>query len=300
MKLVKQVMGITDDKIVKGDVGLEIEVEGTNLPAAVGGNWRVERDGSLQDGLEYVLNAPTDMKGVVANLRHLQEVWKVHGTKINNAVRAGVHVHINCQELTVVQLYNFFTLFLCLENVLTKWCGPTREGNLFCLRSKDAEWLINQICAAANSKEFKKTFRSDNLRYSAMNVKALGDYGSLEFRAMRSNGDLELVRKWAECLLGLRKLAEEFDDPQQVIMLFSRLGPQGFAQEILGPFYDEVWNLYRTEGEMEDDLHDGMRQAQDVAYAKEDWAKLFPKTRLVGQLEFPVDVIFPNEPHEDF
>src|SRR3546814_21174594 len=92
--------------------------------------------------------------------------------------------------LTMTQLYSFMTVYLILENVLVGWCGHSRCGNLFCLRASDAEWLLTSIRAAAEGRTFKHSLHSDNLRYASMNVKALGDYGSLEFRTMHGNRDM--------------------------------------------------------------------------------------------------------------
>src|SRR3546814_18812942 len=95
--------------------------------------------------------------------------------------------------LTMTQLYSFMTVYLILENVLVGWCGHSRCGNLFCLRASDAEWLLTSIRAAAEGRTFKHSLHSDNLRYASMNVKALGDYGSLEFRAMRGTREMDWI-----------------------------------------------------------------------------------------------------------
>lgn len=44
----QQLMGVSP---TKGDVGIEIEVEGRNLPRAADG-WRMEHDDSLRNGRE--------------------------------------------------------------------------------------------------------------------------------------------------------------------------------------------------------------------------------------------------------
>lgn len=297
MKTVAQVFDI--GRLTDGDVGIEIEVEGRGLPGAPK-EWHAERDGSLQgESCEYVLAKPSTLNEAQAALRSLEKTWKENGTKIDKAVRAGVHVHVNCQHLNMIELVNFITIFLLLENVLTKWCGPTREGNLFCLRSKDADYLLEQIRKAIKTKIFRKTFGVDDLRYAAMNVKALVNYGSLEFRAMRSDGDLGKVGLWANTLVGLRGAARGFQSPNEIIEQWSLQGPTDFAQNLLGKFYEEVWVSYRTEKEFVNDLFDGMRNAQYVAYAIPDWNKWYPKTRKVGQLDFPLDQN-PDEPNEDF
>lgn len=266
MKTVREMMLLGNE--VDGDLGIEIEVEGYRLPI-VKKYWRNEDDGSLKgpETREYVLKMPVDLAGVAEALNYLEKEYVAHGTVVEESIRAGIHVHVNCQKLTMKELYNFFVVYLILENVLVQWCGGSRVGNLFCLRAQDAENLITKIKLAAVTSKFRGIFRDNNLRYASMNVKALGDYGSLEFRAMRGTRDFNLVYKWAKTLLGLRGYARQFDSPKRIIEIFSMLGPSGFMQQALG----EEYELFTSDNE-EELLWDGVRNAQDVAYCC-DWDK---------------------------
>lgn len=281
-------------KPTEGDLGIEIEVEGNNLPMCAK-YWNNERDGSLKgdETREYVLKVPSTLEGVHIALSYLESRYVYNNTTVDESIRAGVHVHVNCQKLSMTQLYTFMCVYLALENVLVKWCGQSREGNLFCLRSSDAEMCLSQIRLAAITKEFRAVLFSDDLRYASMNVKALGDYGSLEFRSMRGTRDLGLVYRWAKVLLGLREFSKTFNDPSEVINQFSILGPTGFMQEALGDEYDE----FRCE-DQEALLWEGVRNAQDIAFCV-NWVDFEPPTKTIGQLEFPVNVD-PDEPQEDF
>lgn len=281
----------------KGDIGLEIEVEGVNLPR-LGKWWRNEQDGSLKgpENAEYVLQKPGSLEDIRAALNHLDSVYNQSSTVVHDTVRAGVHVHINCQNLTMTELYNFVTLYLCLENILVKWCGEYREGNLFCLRACDAEWMLSVLKLAASDKkrQFKNRLHRDELRYASMNLKALGDYGSLEFRSMRGTRDLNLIYTWAETLYGLREYAKTFEKPSDVVESFSLLGAEEFLSRALGKNTEH----FLCEEYM-DLLWTGVRNAQDVAYCI-DWQKFEPKMKIVGGLEFPDDMVVINEPMEDF
>lgn len=278
----------------KGDLGVEIEVEGTNLPMCAK-YWNNEHDGSLKgdETREYVLKVPSSLDDVGVALDYLQSRYVYNDTVVDESIRAGVHVHVNCQNLSMTQLYTFMCVYLVLENVLVKWCGQSREGNLFCLRSSDAEALLTNIREAAITKEFRAILFSDNLRYASMNVKALGNYGSLEFRSMRGTRDLNLVHKWAKVLLGLREFSKTFNNPSEIINQFSMLGPSGFMRGALGDEYEN----FSCEDE-EALLWEGARNAQDIAFCV-DWDGFEPKMKIVGQLEFPADVN-PDEPLEDF
>lgn len=294
MSTVAKEMQIRQRLMTNGDLGIEIEVEGNSLPM-VDKYWKNEEDGSLKgpETREYVLRKPSSLNDVRLALNYLDDQYVANNTQVMDTVRAGVHVHVNCQHLTMTQLYTFMTVYLTLENILVKWCGEGRCGNLFCLRASDAEYILDQIKAAANSRVFREHLYSDNLRYASMNVKALGDYGSLEFRSMRGTRDLNLIFTWAKTLLSLREYSKELNNPSEVIEKFSLLGAEGFMREVLGENY-EVFSC----AEQEKLLWEGMRNAQDIAFCA-DWSVFDPKMKKIGQIEFPENAD-PDEPEEDF
>lgn len=295
MKTVMQWFNLAKRFKTDGDVGIEIEVEGERLPLCEK-YWKNEEDGSLRgpETREYVLDRPMLLKDARIALKYLDAQYKANESVVYDSVRAGVHVHINVQKLNMIELYNFMTLYLILEEVLVKFCGEYREGNLFCLRACDADYLLRQLQNAAETRQFDALV-SDQLRYASMNVKALGTYGSLEFRSMRGTRDLNLIYKWAEVLLGLREVAVRYENPQKIIEGFSEGQAKGFLQAALG----EDAMLFACEG-YERMLCDGMRRAQDVAYCV-DWADYHEVAKkIIGELEFPLGTEFPNEPLEDY
>lgn len=294
MKTVMQWFKLPIKYKTNGDVGIEIEVEGENLPYCEA-FWNNEEDGSLRgkESREYVLKKPLSLQGAREALNYLGAMYEANETKVDDSVRAGVHVHINVQQLNMVELYNFITLYLILEEPFVKFCGPTREGNLFCLRSIDAGFLLSQLQISAESKHFTNLV-DDSLRYSSINVKALGTYGSLEFRAMRGTRDLDLIHKWAEVLLNLREVSKTYENPQKIIEEFSDGRAPGFLEKILGGNA----HLFKFE-KYEEAMYRGVRNAQDIAYCVgwSDYHEVAKK--LIGNLEFPIDCEFPDEPLED-
>src|SRR5690606_27696704 len=106
--------------------------------------WLVHADGSLRgESAEYVLRNPLDRVGVEKALNYLSK--KLDKAECNYSWRTSVHVHINMQKETLMTLYNLVCLAILFEDSLSKFSGPSRMGNLFCLRAKDAEFLIDII-----------------------------------------------------------------------------------------------------------------------------------------------------------
>lgn len=275
-------------RLRRGDVGIEVEMEGTNLPQ-IGEHWNVERDGSLRgEAYEYVFNSPKTLSEAQEALSQLDKALTHNKSKVLDSGRAGVHVHVNCGSLSQIHLYNFMTLYFCLEQLLVEWCGESRVGNRFCLRGCDAEWQVEEIAEAARRGDERRRFARDDLRYASMNVKALPQYGSLEFRAMRCTRDMSLIYRWAGMLVGLRDHATSFFDPRDVVSTLSMGGGEAFVVNALGDFAPEVMSL---EG-WEEKLYDGVRTAQDLAFAR-DWRDLINPPRFIGGVR--VDETFADD-----
>jgi len=270
-------------RATSGDVGIEIEVEGRNLPHT-DEYWSVTHDGSLRgdepdSALEYVLRRPMSLSKSFEALDYLGHQLTQKNVSVIDSGRCGVHVHVNVQKLTMVELYNFITLYLVLEPLLIKFCGDSREGNLFCLRAEDAEYLLHILALAAEEQVFREHFATDNLRYAAMNLKATAQYGSLEFRAMRGTTDMQLIKDWASILVGLREAAKNYHDPREIVMDMSAGGGEAFLRNNLGEYAE----LFLQYNDWEHSLLHGARLAQDVAYSG-DWEEMtrVPKRKIGG------------------
>jgi len=257
-------------RLTEGDLGIEVEVEGSSLPTfAVNKYWKREYDGSLQgESMEYVLRAPLGVTGVKLALNDLTAQYKKYGTKVSDSVRAGVHVHVNMQKLSIPHLYNFITLYSMFEPVLMDYCGKGRTGNLFCLPLNKSPLLINAICHAAETEDFS-ILHSDRYRYCAMNVKALGTYGSVEFRALRSGRNLNRVYRWASLLLSLREVACYFDNPTQIIEQASITGYTEFFWQTLGKHKA----MFKNTQNVDKKLRKGIECSLPIVYSG-DWDEL--------------------------
>lgn len=253
-----------------GDVGIEVEVEGTNIPIISNDTWNTTHDGSLRSGLEgveYVLRSPKSLVDAKKALDMISKAYKRNNAQILDSIYAGVHIHVNVQKLTVRQLYTYMTAYYILEEVLVSFCGPTREGNHFCLRGKDAEFGPLEVSRAAREKRLQ-ILSNEDLRYGSMNPCSLFRYGSLEFRAMRSTTDFDAILKWAELLVNLRDRSITFNSPLDIVEFMSGDGATNFARQMLG----ENYRLFSSIPDFEDKIYNGARMAQQIAYAA-DWSE---------------------------
>lgn len=243
------------------EIGIEIEVEGSNLPIAFERVWRTVPDGSLRgNSAEYVLKKPCKRNQVTTRLKFLQDTFKKNGTKVVLSDRTGVHIHINCQKLNFVQTMNFVLLYLMIEGLLVKWCGEEREGNLFCLSATDAEYLIVGLRRAMSYGSFRK-MQGNTYRYSSVNVASLSKFGSIEFRAFKTPKKMKEIQTWIDLLLRVFDASKQFVQTRDIVDNLSMRGPEYFLQDILGDMAELV-----DCPDMNSILIDGARLIQEVAF----------------------------------
>lgn len=274
MKMFEILSNIVPITPQKGDIGIEIEVEGDNLPYNVSLSkvWRQDADGSLQGpSCEYVMNKPGSAGEVEEALDLLWYNYTLNDTHIRESIRAGVHVHINVQDMTPKTMFNFVCLYIILEEVLLEHCGENRKGNHFCLRVKDAEYIIHKIIDSITNNNLGD-LGDENIRYSSLNMTSLLKYGSIEFRSMRSTSVKEDISFWANLLLHLRESSLEFSTPEDIVSEFSHMGYKDFMKRVLGKYY----KTFEEVDDIEQKVLRGVRYAQDIAFCGiMDWDELY-------------------------
>ena len=248
-----------------GDLGVEIEVEGAKLPEAAEGWWST-KDGSLRgESMEYVLSQPQTYEETVAALGRLKEAFENRRSKFFESYRAGVHVHVNVQELTGVELASLITTYYMLEGALVRSCRKDRWGNHFCLRTSDA--AMGPIMVRSFFKNrMPRGFNTDELRYSALNLTSLPKYGSVEFRAMESTYNFDKVALFAKRHLDLRNYAVG-KTPVQIVEDATRWGLRAWGSEVV----KDTEGLFDYEDAI-NDFDNGLEIAEDFAFCH-NWGK---------------------------
>lgn len=248
-----------------GDVGIEIEVEGKGLqpPPPL---WAAIHDGSLRgESIEYVTKTPVFREAIDSRLQGLSKCLEDGGAEVFNSLRAGVHVHVNVQELTHTQTITFATAYYLLEEVLLAECGDGREGNSFCMNVSDADGVLRAVDLSVRGGDFKG-LNSDGIRYSSLNWKPVTMYGSLEFRGLGTPKDFGKIGVWAKILLSILDYSLQYEHPSDIIQQFSYMRTEELLKRCLGQFAEPYLRNKNFEGLM----FRGMRNAQDLAFMT-DW-----------------------------
>lgn len=251
----------------EGEVGIEIEMEGVNLPPIVPHDWKAVREGSCRgESLEYVLKYPVLRAHCRPSLLSLHNtLTTTKGCVLTPSERCGIHIHLNAHSLTYDQVIVWACLYLLFEGIMVKWCGEEREGNLFCLRSEDADYIIDRIIHSLQFSSFKDSFQFNGMRYASVNFEAINKYGSLEFRSMRTVKDfVDPICTWINGLLAIKDTAASFENVSDIVAQFSKMGPEAFAKDVLKQSYEDFYCP-----NMDNMLYDSVRRVQDVAFAVE-------------------------------
>jgi hypothetical protein len=273
----------------KGDIGIEMEMEGFNLPSRVvnkkrslGVRWNIVGDGSLRapGGLqaregnntpyEYVLSEPCTLETLGPIVNQLFDTFDANDTEIIHSNRTSTHVHINVSELRVNEITSFIILWNIFEDALVNWCGDDRIGNLFCLRTRDCPTALESF---EDGLKADLSFRiPEGSKYLACNYHAMQRYGSLEFRCMAGATNAKSVIDWATFLLAMREYAvEHYKNPEIIGMALSEDSPSRMLERIcemasLPHLYDEILSAVGNE-DIDDMCKRGYRRVQSLSYA---------------------------------
>lgn len=203
------------------NIGIEIELEklrtkfvGDGIPPG----WEVITDNSLRNsGYEFVSQVlrPEDTNLAVLSLYHFfnNRLANVPDT----SWRTSVHVHLNVRELTGEQLHNLILLYSIFELALFRFVGASREHSNFCVP-------ITRAGLSRSIGHFRENYGNSPIndlfygwsKYSALNVRRLSDYGTLEFRHMHGLTDPLRLLQWTNLLVCLYNAAERM--PSTFIM----------------------------------------------------------------------------------
>jgi len=243
-------------------VGIEIEIEDST---AFDFNpwWHTVNEDSIE-GYEIVLRNPLQGSQLVEALQML-DPFEFSQNAFNP--RTSVHVHLNIQDMTVPQLCNFIILYLVFESVLYEYIEEHRRFNHFCLPLSQNYSTIDRlqgIFRNTNPEAFMSSFRSafpqQTSKYAGLNLAAVRQYGSLEFRMHQGTSSSSDIIKWVNILSRLKAYA--MNDDQLPETLINTKCTQGELTFFYNVFQDEAKHLLCED--LQEKIIKGSRLATEV------------------------------------
>jgi hypothetical protein len=231
--------------------GIEVEVENVNAgdTQAPSHSWRVENDGSLRNmGIEYI-SLPTKPEHIESAITYLFD--DILPTTAHFSPRTSIHIHLNCRELDLMQIYNIVITYQCFEDLLYDFAGKERKKSIFCVPVGNTSYYRNM----------KALFQANDLvgwsKYTGLNLGPLNEYGTIEFRHLRGTNDKRVLFKWLHLLYSLYNYAINVSTEvlESRILEVSRSGNYGaFGYQVFGGHFFDINNTNNFHKKMAEDL----------------------------------------------
>jgi hypothetical protein len=264
--VVKIVRSVFKSPQQSGQLGLELELEGENLiTVGLPKQWVPKTEGSLHDGYEYITAKPGALKNIREKVNELQLCFKNYNTRINSkAYRGSTHIHLNIQEESFHHVLGCLIVFTAIEPLFLRLCGPTRDGNLFCMSSYDTGdlfFFMKNVVQTIASGTFSAWPRRG--KYASLNLETITQFGSLEFRCFPTSIDPEEIYTWCNWVVSVMDVAKDsrersFSDILHVVLD----NPSTFASRIFG---HHAWPALLTQDTLKELITMGCETAFELS-----------------------------------
>lgn len=211
--------------------------------------WVIVEDHSLRlNGREFV-SKPTQAQKL---LEDLNDFFRKMDFSDNDhySDRTSVHVHANVQHYTKDNLQNLVVIYSLLERVLFDFVGHHRNEGLYCVPLN--ETMLLQDLQRTLDRIFTGN-RAAWEKYTALNLKPIESYGTVEFRHMHGTADMGKLTNWITVITNLMgycaktPLSQTYEDiygltEQNHAAYYHRLIPHGipYTPEISQKFLTSV------------------------------------------------------------
>lgn len=219
-------------------IGVEIEIEDCRGATPLS-YWSTHSDGSLRNGIEYVLAGPTGGR----QLTEAIDQFFGAGLRYSTGPRTSIHIHLNASDnMTIDQFRNMFTIMYLIEPAVfrwadenRKWCGycspltdlsPYRIINILNDDPRDASRFVHAVQGDGNSD-----------RYYGFNVAAYARHGTVEFRYFPCTTDRQKVFEWIKFCMYVKKTAKAFGSPEDIL---GALSNESALTAFINEYFGEV------------------------------------------------------------
>lgn len=200
-------------------VGLEIEIEDYSQEELDRHGdrgspyWSVHGDGSLRNGVEYVLSQPMMGNDLLKAIDYFFTNIKTY----SDSPRTSIHVHLNMlqEEESVEGLRNMVALYYMFEDAFFSVADEGRKWNGYCNAFDDnPPAFLEELMAHESSGDMGKLYESllttadqNTNRYYGLNLAALRRYGTIEFRHMPLVRDKTRLMEWIGLIMETKDAA---------------------------------------------------------------------------------------------
>jgi hypothetical protein len=156
-------------------VGIELEVESYDHDQDGHEGWMSHEDGSLRNNGIEMVSYPVDVRTAVDMFKSFHHYAKWHNEEEKFSDRTSIHVHVNCQNLEQDEVRNIVLMYALFEEIFFRMNSPKRRHNINCV-------ALTETYLPSMYKHNITYLRDTWTKYTAMNLRPLSSFGTLEFR----------------------------------------------------------------------------------------------------------------------
>lgn len=231
-------------------MGVEVEVDSDQafrsvFPSVDSSVWVRHHDGSLNNGFEFTLARPMAGNELGHAIHHLF----APPAEFYRTFTGSTHIHMDMleEEVTLDVLRTLVLLVYVLEPMLFQAGDLSREWCGYSNSLKAAQpMLLSVLFSDSVADSFLQTYsRGSRLgRYYGLNLAALTDYGSLEFRYFPTATTAEELVGWVNMVQAFKKAALEIGTPANLAAIISNEESyQNMLTEYFGAFNESCTSV---------------------------------------------------------
>jgi len=157
-------------------MGCEYEIENITSHGSAEEFLTIEQDGSLRNnGYEYITR-PHTLDDTLSGFTRLHETIG-HGPDAYTE-RTSIHVHVNCCNLTQLEVRNIVLLYALYEEAFFAMVSPARRDNIHCV-------ALTETFLPSIYRTNCNTLLQRWHKYTALNLKPLSTQGTIELRPIQ-------------------------------------------------------------------------------------------------------------------
>jgi len=174
-------------------VGLECEIESILQTNEHMHSFSPVNDHSLRNhGMEFV-SKPTPIMNIVPEFTKLHSSIKFRDLSQRFSERTSIHVHVNCCNIEIKEVKNIILMYALFEEFFFMLVHPKRRHNIHCV-------ALTETYLPSMYKHDLGTLVNKWHKYTALNIKPLTSFGTIEFRHMEGHADDALLGSWLKTI----------------------------------------------------------------------------------------------------
>lgn len=240
-------------------IGVEIELEKWGNEVNDLKYWRLEHDGSLRNnGIEFVLRQPLTGLDLQLAAQEAEDAIRQSNPEANH--RCSTHIHVDVRDFTTDQVSLMTMVYGMFEKMLFNYVGGDREHNFYCMP------MYNSLDNRMNiSKSLASHSYGNTPKYSAINLRPIMSFGSIEFRMHQAVMTADEIVEWARIIQRIAMYAKANDGMtlEDALNQYSEGGAQDLFYEV---FAEDAHTLLAglSFNSLQQELEQCLHAAQDL------------------------------------